>query len=306
MKMISIIIANKDDRRVEKTLKKLIEIPKPEKTEIIVVDASEGRLDDIKKKFSKVRWIDFKVKNRKKRTFVAQINLASKLAKGNILAYIDADCIPTKNWLIGLIRPIREEKENIVAGNVKSSNKKSLHSQVWKKMDKERYIKECPTMNMAINSKILNKIGSRDENFNYGSDVDFSWRARDLGYKIRYVPTAVMYHDWGNIKSNIKRAYFYSQAIVRLYKKHPSKLTDLFNYKEYLFSVYSVLFFIYVLSLLPMTFVFKYYPLFLLVPIVKNIKNEPIKKLVFDFFHGFGVIKELIFPSNYKTTKKTQ
>ncbi len=47
--MISIIIIVKSDRGIENTLKKLVKIPKPEKTEILVVDVSEGNLYDIKK-----------------------------------------------------------------------------------------------------------------------------------------------------------------------------------------------------------------------------------------------------------------
>ena len=57
--MISIIIIVKSDRGIENTLKKLVKIPKPEKTEIFVVDASEGNLYDIKKEFPSVRWIYF-------------------------------------------------------------------------------------------------------------------------------------------------------------------------------------------------------------------------------------------------------
>jgi hypothetical protein len=36
------------------------------------------------------------------------------------LAYIDSDCIPTRDWLFNLIKPIREEEEDIVAGRIKS------------------------------------------------------------------------------------------------------------------------------------------------------------------------------------------
>ena len=47
--MISIIIIVKSNRGIENTLKKLVKIFKPEKTEILVVDSLEGNLYDIKK-----------------------------------------------------------------------------------------------------------------------------------------------------------------------------------------------------------------------------------------------------------------
>ena len=59
--MISIIIIVKNDRRIENTLKKLFKIPKPEKTEILVIDASEGNLDDVKNIFPSARFQFFLV-----------------------------------------------------------------------------------------------------------------------------------------------------------------------------------------------------------------------------------------------------
>lgn len=55
--MISIITIVKNDRRIKILLEKLIEIPKPEKVEIIIIDGSEGNLDDIKGFFPSIRWI---------------------------------------------------------------------------------------------------------------------------------------------------------------------------------------------------------------------------------------------------------
>jgi uncharacterized pyridoxamine 5'-phosphate oxidase family protein len=55
--MISVIILVKNDREIKNVLNEMFNIPKPEKTEILVVDASEGNLDDIRKKFPKVRWV---------------------------------------------------------------------------------------------------------------------------------------------------------------------------------------------------------------------------------------------------------
>ena len=45
--MISLIIAVKNDRRIDKTLEELVKIPRPEKTKILVINALEGNLDEI-------------------------------------------------------------------------------------------------------------------------------------------------------------------------------------------------------------------------------------------------------------------
>ena len=60
--------------------------------------------------------------------------------------------------------------------------------------------------------------------------MDFTWRITQEAYKIRRNKNAVIYHDWGNLKQEIKRAFRYGEARVRLYKKHPGRWRNLFDY----------------------------------------------------------------------------
>ena len=111
--MISIIIIVKSDRAIENALKKLVKIPKPEKTEILVIDASEGNLDDIKNMFPSVRWIYYHNKKSKEITIPEQRNLGLKKAQGDIITFIDSDCIPENNWLIELAKSVNNEEKII-------------------------------------------------------------------------------------------------------------------------------------------------------------------------------------------------
>lgn len=304
--MISIIVPTKNDREIEDTLNSLNKTKKQEKTEIIVVDASKKEtLLDIKKKFPKVRWLYYKNKSRKKRTFVEQLNLGTAKAKGDILVFVDSGCIVKKNWLTELINPIKKEKENFVVGFVKPMNKKSIHDSHYDKQTK--YVEFCGTAGSALKKSVALDIGKRDKNFNYGSDVDFSWRAINKGYKIRYVPKAIIYHDWGNLNSDIKRAIKYAEARINLYKKHPDKLSHLLVYNKDFFSVYSIFFFLYIISLVPVSIFYPWYLLLIIIPFFKNIKHKLIRKMIFDFFWGYGFLKrllEVIFFNKNETNKK--
>lgn len=296
--MISIIIIVKNDASILFLLKKLLQIKKPEKTEIIVVDASEGNLDDIKNRFPKIRWIYFHNKTSKRITIPEQRNLGIKNAKGDIIAFIDAGCDPKNDWLIELIKPLRRDNEMFVTGLVTSKQNKQLHSRNWEKRKNAIYLNECGTANTAFKKEIFN-LGIRfDETFDYGSDTEFSWRVVKKGYKIRYNPKAIVYLNWGGINEEKKRAFKYGQARVRLYKKHLDQIWKLFKYNEDLFTIYSLIFFFYVISVIPITLIYWYYPLFILIPIVKNLDKEIFKKLTFDFYWALGVLKELFFSSN--------
>jgi len=59
-------------------------------------------------------------------------------------------------------------------------------------------------------------MGFFDEKFNYGPDMDFTWRIPQEAYKIRRNKNAFIYHDWGNLKQEIKKAFRYGEARVRL------------------------------------------------------------------------------------------
>lgn len=60
-----------------------------------------------------------------------------------------------------------------------------------------------------IKRKIFNEISFDPKLFLYYEDVDFSWKIRMLGYMIKYVPTAISYHDSGHSSHDINLTKFY-------------------------------------------------------------------------------------------------
>lgn len=292
--MISIIIIVKSDREIENTLNSLKKVKKPEKTEIIVIDASkEEILLDIKNKFPDVKWFYYENKTNKKITIPEQRNMGIKKSKGDIIVFVDAGCTVEKDWLKELIKPIRKKEELITSGIIKSLNKKNIHNIIWQKRRGE-YLLECGAANLALNKKILKNKINFDETLEAGEDMDLTWNLINKGYKILYVPHAIMYHNWGNLKQEIKRAIKYGESRWNLYLKHKDRRWKFKNSGLDLFTLYSLGFFIYVISIIPFTYFWGYYPLFLLIPLIKNIRNNPLRKIIFDFFWGYGTIKQMI------------
>jgi len=287
--MISIIIIVKNDRSIETTLEKLRSVAGINNSEIIVVDASNGSLNTIKMKFPEVNWIDFKNISNNKATFPEQRNLGIKRAKGNIIVFIDADCIPESQWLNNLTRQIVDGKESITAGTVISSPKSYMVSDRLK----GTYVKECPTMNMALNKKVFDDIGLFDENFERCEDIDICIRAIKKGYKIRYIKDAIVYHNWGNFKKNIARSFYSGIGRAKIYKKHkdelrPRKIVTNLNY------IYSLTYMLYII-LLPVTIIFPYYPLLIFLPSI-ILRRNPVKEL-FNITQALGLIIGLLTPN---------
>jgi len=294
--MISIVIIVKNDKRIEKLLKHLEKIPKPEKSETIVVDASEGSLDYIKEKFPYARWYNFLNKTNKRYTYAEQRNLGIRKAKGDIIVFIDSDAIPTKNWLKEIIKSIKQDKENFVAGRVKSLGKKTFNDITWEKR-KRGYIPECGALNLAFRKNIINIVGIFDENLEEGEDLDFTWRIIKSGYRIKYEPKIIVYHDWGDGNISLSRAFRYGTAKTKLYRKHSDRLLNLIG-RDFVLLAYPL----YIL-LLPLTFVCPYYPLVILIPVLKNIKNHPFRTTITNLVKGLGILTEFFAPKKYKIVK---
>ena len=104
------------------------------------------------------------------------------------------------------------------------------------------------------------KVGGFDENFAYGSDMDFCWRLTDVGYRIRCVPDAIVEHDWGTPRRNRRRSYMYGKARAHLYLKHRGQRKHMPR-NDPMCVVYPLF-----LLGLPLTLIFPFYPLLLLIP----------------------------------------
>lgn len=265
--MISIIIIVKNDRRIERVLAKLQDMKSSKPFEVIVVDASEEKLDDIKKTYSFVHWITY-VNRDKSRTYAEQRNIGIKKAKGDIIAFIDADCIPEDEWIDNLIKPIYSEKEAFISGSIKPIDKNNAHIEEHY----PRYRDECETMNMAVTKKLVEDVGLFDESMEGCEDSDFCIRAREKGYKIRFQKSAVVYHDWGGVMQNIKRSFNGGKDRASLYFKHPKLLFSLTINNIYTFYYIGFILF------LPIAFIFPPYILILFLPSVIKRRN-PIKEL---------------------------
>jgi GT2 family glycosyltransferase len=150
------------------------------------------------------------------------------------------------------------------------------------------YLKQAATINLALRRQVFDAVGMFDERFAYGSDTDFSWRVVDAGIKIRWVPDAVVVHDWGNLRRNLKRSRQYGAARVRLYDKHRQRLARL--------PVDDPIVLVYPLFLLAAPYMlrrWRLYPLLLLVPLYRNRRRpKPARIVLLHIVEGIGVLEE--------------
>jgi cellulose synthase/poly-beta-1,6-N-acetylglucosamine synthase-like glycosyltransferase len=274
---VSIVTLIKGHRVVDRLLSQLMLIEGLSNAEILVIDAKPGSADDIRKKYPSVRWIYYRTQ--KKYTIPEQRNLALKKSKGDIIAFIDADCIPKKKWLINLIKPIVESREDFTTGKIQSLRKYPLRwSLKTNNSKKNKYVGFAP-----------NIVGDYDTSFDFGGeDTDYSWRIRMNNMKIRYLDNAVITHDWGDFSRNMFRCYIYGKAYYLLLKKYKLKVPDKINA---LIGISYALFLLFV----PVAIFYPAYLILLILPISKNLLEGSsiayaLENILFNFTNALGFI----------------
>ena len=301
--MISVVIISKDEPALDGTLtavaKQAAGLGEP--CEILVVDASGGRLDHIRRAHEPdVRWIQFERPAGAGVTIPHQRNAGVRAAAGDIIVFTDSGCHPGDGWLTRLTAPLRDGEdgqagmagmagEYVTAGPALATDEDfdPYTLAAARHAASGGYLKECPTINLAFRREAFDAVGGFDEKFAYGSDIDFSWRLVDAGYRIRSVPDAVIRHDWGTWRRQLRRAYAYGKARARLYRKHRSRRARMLR-DDPMVVVYPVF-----LLGLPLTLVFPLYPALLLIPAWRNRSLGVVKVLADHLAYGAGVLAEL-------------
>ena len=290
--MISIVIISKDEPGIDDTLTDIAAQAREleDSSEIIVVDASEDRLDLIRQRQAPaVRWEQFRPPPGVGVSIPHQRNAGVRMAEGEIIVFIDAGCRPEPGWLDRLIYPLYHG-ERVTAGlALTASGDPGLYGRATELARSSRYLTECPTINLAFRREAFDAIGGFDERFAYGSDIDFSWRLIDAGYRIRSVPGAVVLrHDWGTWRRQLRRSYVYGRARARLYRKHRARMRHILR-TDPTVVVYPVF-----LLGLPLTVIFPLYPALLLIPAWRNRSLGAARVVANHLMAGAGVLAELI------------
>jgi lipopolysaccharide/colanic/teichoic acid biosynthesis glycosyltransferase/GT2 family glycosyltransferase len=144
-------------------------------------------------------------------------NTGAKAAKGEILAFIDADCIPDSYWLKNLTKPF--EKIDIVGTKgVYRTHQQSLIARFVQQEYESKYIRLrqqenidfIDTYSAAYRRDIFLENGGFEPAFPVPSveDQEFSFRLARKGYLMVFSPQAIVYHKHDNsYKEYFKRKF---------------------------------------------------------------------------------------------------
>jgi exopolysaccharide biosynthesis WecB/TagA/CpsF family protein len=141
-------------------------------------------------------------------------NAGVAACNGNILAFIDSDCVPSSEWLVEGVRALQHH--DFVGGEVRVTAKDSRFPtpvEAWEIVfgfNFKRYILVegyTGSGNMFVTRKVFDHVGGFLNGLS--EDMEWSFRARQLGYRLGYAPCAVVAHparrEWHELLGRWRR-----------------------------------------------------------------------------------------------------
>jgi GT2 family glycosyltransferase len=130
-------------------------------------------------------------------------NHGAAIAKGEIFAYTDSDCMADPDWLYYLLSTLLNGKYAGVGGpNVSPPAQNWVQACVAAAPGGPSHVlltdtiaEHIPGCNMAWYRWAFESVGGFDPEYHKaGDDVDFCWRVQQAGHAIAFSPTAIVWH----------------------------------------------------------------------------------------------------------------
>jgi cellulose synthase/poly-beta-1,6-N-acetylglucosamine synthase-like glycosyltransferase len=149
--------------------------------------------------FEGLTWLDTGVA----RPPAAARNLGAAAADGDILCFMDADCVAAPDWLARLTGAFAEPAVAVVGGGVRfdtdnywtlADNIATFYPYLASAPAGTRA--QLPSLNLALRRSVWEHVGPFDERYPFpaGEDSDWCTRARQAHYTLHFRPEIVVWH----------------------------------------------------------------------------------------------------------------
>ncbi|MBI5194986.1 MAG: glycosyltransferase [Nitrospirae bacterium] len=156
-------------------------------------------------------------------------------AKGEIILFTDADCVPQESWIKEMIMPFKDPAVIAVKGAYKT-NQKSLTARFAQAEFEERFemLKKADSIDMvdtysaAFRKPAFLSFGGFDPSFPVANneDTELSYKMSRAGCKMVFNPAAIVFHlkHPDTIKKYARLKFWRGYWRIIVYKRYPDKM----------------------------------------------------------------------------------
>lgn len=209
------------------------------KFEVILVDngSTDGSQSYIRDNFPEVKLIELN----ENRGFTGANIVGYANSKGDIVTLLNNDTEVERLWLATIVDAFQRYPEvGIVASKMLLFDRRDhFHTAgdfyrldgipgnrgVWQKdigqYDREEYVFSACGGSAAYRRSMIDEIGFLDQSYYFScEDTDLSWRAQLAGWKVLYVPEAVVYHKLQATGGSVTASYYDGRNFIFLILKN--------------------------------------------------------------------------------------
>jgi rhamnosyltransferase len=205
-----IMRSHNDAKLIEATLNGLFKQNIPFQLTVFDNSSTDGTLDILKK-------FDCRIINVPAGTYIPGqiLNRGMMETESELVAFLNSDCLPVNEyWLQNLLNGFhKKEKVAAVFGQQEPRpDCQTLFARdtinTFSDGAKQKYWKHCFSMASSAISRSVWKEMPFSEELRYSEDIDWTWRARQKGYEIAYIPESRVLHSHNyTISQAYRRSY---------------------------------------------------------------------------------------------------
>jgi len=217
-------------RTIDKCLEALLDQSIPMSSyEIIVVD--DGSTDDTVEIVQRYEPVHLLLSWPRKGAAAVR-NIGANFARGDILLFTDADCIPAKAWIEEMTYPFADPNIAGVRGAYRTRQRELVarfvqieYEDRYERIPDRECIDFVDTYSAAYRKVIFDREGGFDVRILIGEDIELSHRLARRGHKLVFAPKAIVYHHHvTSIWRYACRKWYTAFWRVTRYKMHPGFL----------------------------------------------------------------------------------
>lgn len=241
-------------RSLKKVLQSLDSLEKPDSIPIEVVIVNNGSNDEtgslLVREMERSRPMFFKVLVEKRRGKASALNRGIASAQGNLIFVVDDDVVMDPKCLVRHLECYRTTAFDAVQGRVlpgvdsegRQADPQRLQEYNIPIVDHGEDICDIRGLtgnNMSFRREVFEKVGLFNASLGPGAsgfseDTEFSMRIREAGFKIGYMPSAVVYHELDTSR--------YGRAYNRLAQYHKGQSSSLYRHRSIFLNIVPNLF----------------------------------------------------------------